>query len=68
MISEIDYYRILKGVRGETPCDLQSIAATLLSISQLVGDFPEITELDINPLIVYEKEAVIVDARIILEK
>jgi len=67
MVSEINYYTLLKGVRGEPPCDIQSIVNTLLKISQLVCDFPEIGELDINPLMVYEKDSVIVDARMILD-
>jgi acetyltransferase len=67
MVSEINYYKLLKGVRGEPPCHIQSIVNTLLSISQLVCDFPEIGELDINPLTVYEDGAVIVDARIVLD-
>jgi len=66
MISELDYYPILKGVRGEPPCDLKSIVDVLLKVSQLVVDFPEIAELDINPLMVYEQDALIIDARMIL--
>ncbi len=67
MISELDYSPILRGVRGEPPCDLKSIVDVLLKISQLVVDFPEIAELDINPLMVYEQDALIIDARMILE-
>jgi acetyltransferase len=67
MVSEIDYYKLLKGVRGEPPCHIESVVNTLLSVSQLVCDFPEIGELDINPLMVYEDDAVIVDARIVLD-
>jgi acetyltransferase len=40
-------------VRGEKPSDLEAIADTLVRISQLVTDFPDVVELDINPLLVF---------------
>ena len=55
MLSEIRSYKLLRGVRGERPSDQDAIVDTLLRISQLVTDFPEIVEMDINPLIVFEK-------------
>ncbi len=66
MIGELKFARILDGVRGEAPAHKPSIVKALLQVSQLVTDHPEIEELDINPLIVTERDAVIVDARIIL--
>jgi acetyl coenzyme A synthetase (ADP forming)-like protein len=61
-------YALLKGARGQTGVDLTSIANSLQRISQLVTDFPQIAELDINPLIVGEvgTEAVVADARMTL--
>jgi acetate---CoA ligase (ADP-forming) len=53
MLGEIRAYNLLRGVRGEHPSDLEAIADTIVKISQLVTDFPEITELDINPLLVF---------------
>jgi acetyltransferase len=53
MITEIRSYALLRGVRGEKPADLEAIADTLVRISQLVTDFPEIVELDINPLLAF---------------
>ena len=50
---EIRAYNLLRGVRGEKPADLDAVADTLVRISQLVTDFPEIVELDINPLLVF---------------
>jgi acetyltransferase len=66
MIDEIRSVALLRGARGETPCDLDAIVASLLVLSQLVTDFPEIVEMDINPLKVGEPGAgaVAVDARI----
>lgn len=49
------------------PADLKAIIEILLRTSQLVIDHPEIKELDLNPIMVYEKGAKAVDARIILE-
>jgi acetate---CoA ligase (ADP-forming) len=54
MIPEIRSYNLLRGVRGEKPADLEAVADTLVRISQLVTDFPEIVEMDINPLMVFE--------------
>ncbi|NOH02846.1 MAG: acetate--CoA ligase family protein [Chloroflexi bacterium] len=53
MLTEIRAYSLLRGVRGEKPCDLEAIADTLVRVSQLVIDFPDIVELDINPLLVF---------------
>jgi acyl-CoA synthetase (NDP forming) len=54
MLSEIRAYKLLRGVRGEKPADMEAIADILVRIAQLVSHFPEIVELDINPLLVFE--------------
>jgi acetyl coenzyme A synthetase (ADP forming)-like protein len=66
MIDEIRAAALLRGVRGEDPADVEAIVRCLLTISQLMVDFPEIVELDVNPLKVRElgAGAVAVDARI----
>ena len=68
MVESIKTIKLLKGVRGEKPSDLRAIADSLQRLSQLVVDFQEIKEFDINPLLVLEegKGARVVDARIIL--
>jgi 4-hydroxybutyryl-CoA synthetase (ADP-forming) len=68
MVESIKTLKLLKGVRGEKPSDLKAIADSLQRLSQLVVDFQEIKEFDINPLLVLEegKGARVVDARIIL--
>jgi acetyltransferase len=53
MVGEIRAYSLLRGVRGEKQSDLDAVTDTLVRISQLVTDFPEIVELDINPLLVF---------------
>ena len=52
MIEEIKTVSLLKGTRGEDPSDIESIIEIMLKVSQLVIDFPEIIEMDINPLFV----------------
>jgi 4-hydroxybutyryl-CoA synthetase (ADP-forming) len=68
MVESIKTIKLLKGVRGEKSSDLKAISDSLQRLSQLVVDFPEIKEFDINPLLVLEegKGARVVDARIIL--
>jgi len=53
MMSETKAYTILRGVRGVKPYDVESIQNMLLRLSQLITDFPEITEADINPVFAY---------------
>ena len=52
MIEEIKTTKLLKGTRGEDSSDIESIIEIILKVSQLVIDFPEIIEMDINPLFV----------------
>ncbi|MCJ7665803.1 MAG: acetate--CoA ligase family protein [Actinobacteria bacterium] len=55
MVGEIKTIKLLKGIRGEKPSDIDSIVEVLLRMSQLVTDFPEIMEMDINPLFVKKR-------------
>jgi 4-hydroxybutyryl-CoA synthetase (ADP-forming) len=66
MVNSIKTIDLLKGARGERPSDLSSVVDCLLRLSQLVVDFPEIEEFDINPLLVLEdgKGSRVVDVRI----
>ena len=70
MLGEIRAKALLNGVRGQPPVDKDAVIDTLLRIGQLVSEYPEITELDINPLIVYPKGqgAIAIDMRLVLEK
>lgn len=69
MIKEIRSYPILRGVRGEEPSDLIAVRESLLRLSQLVIDFSEILEIDINPLMVLSpgKGAVVIDSRLTIK-
>ncbi|UCH57399.1 MAG: acetate--CoA ligase family protein [Candidatus Bathyarchaeota archaeon] len=66
MIKEIKAYKILEGVRGKPPADQEALVDILLKTSSMLVECPEISELDMNPVLVYEKGAKIVDARVIL--
>lgn len=69
MLTQIRAHALLDGVRGQPPMDKQAIVDALLRISQLVQDFPEIIELDINPLIVYHQGegALALDMRLVFK-
>jgi len=67
MISAVKAYPLLKGYRNTPPADIEAIVEILLNTSRLVMEHQEIKELDLNPIIVYEKGAKTIDARIILE-
>ncbi len=55
MISEIKTQKLLQGVRGEKPSDIVKLSECIQRLSQLVTDFKEIKELDMNPVLVMEK-------------
>ena len=70
MVRSIRSFALLEGARGTTPAQIDRIEETLLRLSQLVADYPEVVELDINPLIVSDRtgEPVAVDGRIRIER
>jgi acetyltransferase len=68
MIERTRIYKLLKGFRDRKAVPLEPIVATLLKISKLIVDFPEILELDINPLLADPAGVIGLDARIKLRK
>jgi len=66
MIAEIKGHEILKGARGETPKDLEAIKKLLMKVSKLTTENPEIKEIDLNPVFVFDKGLQVADARMIL--
>jgi acetyl coenzyme A synthetase (ADP forming)-like protein len=70
MMEETRAYTLLKGIRGEAPSDVEALKNTILRVGQLVWDFPQIVEMDINPVFVYpEGEGCIaLDVKITLTK
>ena len=69
MLINTKTYKMLKGVRGEEGVDIEAIAEALQRLSQLVTEYPQIQELDINPFIVGPQGTVpiAVDARMSVE-
>jgi acetyl-CoA synthetase (ADP-forming) len=67
MIIELRAYPLLKGYRNTPPADIDALISILCNTSRLVMENPEIKELDLNPVMAYQKGAKTVDARIILE-
>lgn len=70
MIEEIRSSKVLAGFRGSAPRDKNALAELIVKLSKLVTEIPEIKEVDLNPVIVYEegKGAKIADARFIVSK
>lgn len=68
MIEEIKSARILNGIRGNPPIDKESLVKLLVIVSEIMEAYPQIQEMDLNPVIVREKGLTIVDARIILHQ
>ena len=66
MLGEVKAARLLTGYRGSPPRDLDSLAAGACALARLAEDQPEIQEIDLNPLISYERGCVIVDAKILV--
>lgn len=67
MISSLKGYKYLTGVRGEKGVNVAHLAETLVRVSQLMADFPQIVELDLNPVLAFEQDVAIVDARVIVK-
>jgi len=68
LMEETGVYRMLQGFRGKQPADLRQIQQILVGFSRMIVDFPEILEMDINPLAVCQGKAVALDARILLDR
>jgi len=66
MIHETKGYKVLTGIRGEQPKDIDAIKDMLAKLSQIAVENPQITEIDLNPVIVHEKGASVVDSRVII--
>jgi acetyltransferase len=67
MLKEIRSSAVLDGVRGKPPCDKKALTGLMLICSEIVEAYPDIQEMDLNPVIVYESGLSVVDARIILK-
>jgi acetyltransferase len=68
MIRQLKGYKLLEGLRGEAGVDFDALQEAIQRISQLVGDFPQIAEIDINPFVAFERgqRSLALDARVVL--
>jgi acetyl coenzyme A synthetase (ADP forming)-like protein len=67
MLDSIGAAEILRGVRGAEGVDREALAGMIVNVSQLVADFPEISELDLNPVFATAKDATAADVRVVLD-
>src|SRR5438552_4674439 len=67
MLDGIQAHDMLKGVRGGDPANREALADVIVKVSQLVSDFPEIVELDLNPVFATKQNAIAADVRIVVD-
>jgi acetyl coenzyme A synthetase (ADP forming)-like protein len=67
MLDGIQAHEMLKGVRGSDPANRDAIASIIVSVSQLITDFPEISEMDLNPVFATKSDAIAADVRIVVD-
>jgi len=68
MVAQIEARKILEGVRGEAAVDQEALVDLLLAVSSIVAAYPQLAELDLNPVIAYDDGYAIVDARVIVNQ
>jgi acetyl coenzyme A synthetase (ADP forming)-like protein len=67
MLDGIQAHEMLKGVRGSDPANRDAIADIIVNVSQLITDFPEISEMDLNPVFATKANAIAADVRIVVD-
>ncbi|MCX9084048.1 MAG: bifunctional acetate--CoA ligase family protein/GNAT family N-acetyltransferase [Candidatus Methanoperedens sp.] len=68
LMEDTKIFKMIQGFRGKPPADLRQLDQIIVSFSNLIADFPEIVEMDINPLAISNGKAHALDARIIIDK
>jgi acetyltransferase len=68
LMEETEVYKMLQGYKGKPPADLRHLEEIIVSFSNLIVDFPEIAEMDINPLAISNGKAYALDARVIVDR
>ncbi|OGV97844.1 MAG: hypothetical protein A3I04_01635 [Nitrospinae bacterium RIFCSPLOWO2_02_FULL_39_110] len=66
MIKEVKGYPLLSGFRGSNPVDMENLISTIMKLSEILIKLEKIREIEINPLLVYEKGVMAVDVRVVL--
>ncbi|HEX3114235.1 MAG TPA: acetate--CoA ligase family protein [Bradyrhizobium sp.] len=67
MLDGIQAHEMLKGVRGSDPANRDAIAGIIVNVSKLITDFPEIAEMDLNPVFATKDSAIAADVRIVVD-
>src|SRR5712672_1170168 len=67
MLDGIQAHEMLKGVRGSDPANRGAIADIIVNVSRLITDFPEIAEMDLNPVFATKDNAIAADVRIVVD-
>jgi acetyl coenzyme A synthetase (ADP forming)-like protein len=67
MLDGIQAAEMLKGVRGSEPVNREALARLIVGVSELVSDFPEISEMDLNPVFASKETAIAADVRIVVD-
>ncbi len=67
MMEETKVYEMIRGFRGKQPADLMRLEQIIVSFANLIIDFPEIAEMDINPIAIAEGNPIALDARVIID-
>ena len=68
IMEETKVYQLLKGYRNVPPANIRLLEEIMVRFSQMLVDFPQLKEVDINPLFIDEKEAFALDARVVIDK
>jgi len=68
MLDQLKGRQVLDGVRGQPPVDKDALVDLILKVSSIVESYPEIAEVDLNPVILYPEGYAVVDARVITRK
>jgi acetyltransferase len=68
MLESLKIYPLLKGYRGRAHADIDKLVEILIRLSYLAADYPEIEELDVNPLLVHSNGVIALDARVVVNK
>lgn len=68
MLKSLKIFPLLKGYRGDSPKNIDKLIEALIRMSYLAADYPEISELDINPLVVTPTDVIALDARIVVDE
>ena len=67
MMKEVKNFPLLTGFRGSVPVDMDKLADAIVKVSEIITEMEEIKEIEINPLIASETDAIAVDARVLFD-